>query len=130
MSLVHSVQLKGLFRELDPGPLAPEAIIIPLDQTAGDLMHAANSGQEVVGPATCMQTRGGTFQVLSPARHASGYFLAALLCFPLVCPICARWDGRGYMPHLLCRCLPLLAVAVAGRLLLLTVAVLGRVDIC
>ena len=25
---------KGLFRELDPGPLAPEARIIPLDQTA------------------------------------------------------------------------------------------------
>jgi hypothetical protein len=25
---------KGLFRELNPGPLAPEARIIPLDQTA------------------------------------------------------------------------------------------------
>ena len=25
---------KGLFRELNPGPLAPEARIMPLDQTA------------------------------------------------------------------------------------------------
>ncbi len=28
---------KGLFRELNPGPLAPEARIMPLDQTADDL---------------------------------------------------------------------------------------------
>jgi hypothetical protein len=29
------VSQEGLFRELNPGPLAPEARIIPLDQTAG-----------------------------------------------------------------------------------------------
>ena len=29
-----SGQCNGLFRELNPGPLAPEARIIPLDQTA------------------------------------------------------------------------------------------------
>ena len=29
----------GLIRELNPGPLAPEARIIPLDQRANDLLH-------------------------------------------------------------------------------------------
>ena len=32
---------KGLFWELNPGPLAPEARIIPLDQTANEYEHMA-----------------------------------------------------------------------------------------
>ena len=32
---------KGLLRELNPGPLAPEARIIPLDQAADDFMMTA-----------------------------------------------------------------------------------------
>ena len=33
---------KGLLRELNPGPLAPEARIIPLDQAAVDGEHPRN----------------------------------------------------------------------------------------
>ena len=33
-ALAHGPGHKGLFRELNPGPLAPEARIMPLDQTA------------------------------------------------------------------------------------------------
>ena len=33
-ALAHGSGNKGLFRELNPGPLAPEARIMPLDQTA------------------------------------------------------------------------------------------------
>ena len=32
----HCVAEKGLLRELNPGPLAPEARIIPLDQAANE----------------------------------------------------------------------------------------------
>ena len=35
------VVYKGLFRESNPGPLAPKARIIPLDQTAGDKPRSA-----------------------------------------------------------------------------------------
>ena len=35
----RSQTTRGLFRELNPGPLAPEARIIPLDQTAGAYPH-------------------------------------------------------------------------------------------
>jgi hypothetical protein len=34
MTSCHQYLLKGLFWELNPGPLAPEARIMPLDQTA------------------------------------------------------------------------------------------------
>ena len=56
----HAV--KGLFRELNPGPLAPEARIIPLDQTASCLLHQhyvtrgtstlAPTGAQVMGVET------------------------------------------------------------------------------
>ena len=31
---IHDIEKKGLLRELNPGPLAPEARIMPLDQAA------------------------------------------------------------------------------------------------
>ena len=37
MDWARTVRTKGLLRELNPGPLAPEARIIPLDQTACDI---------------------------------------------------------------------------------------------
>ena len=40
--------IKGLFRELNPGPLAPKARIIPLDQTAVLLVEFKYSGCDVV----------------------------------------------------------------------------------
>ena len=40
-SETSGLQPKGLLRELNPGPLAPEARIIPLDQAAGDHQKAA-----------------------------------------------------------------------------------------
>ena len=36
--VVVSTLADGLFRELNPGPLAPEARIMPLDQTANDYL--------------------------------------------------------------------------------------------
>ena len=37
---IRSSEARGLFRELNPGPPAPEAGIIPLDQTAdANLVH-------------------------------------------------------------------------------------------
>ena len=40
-SEIFGLKPKGLLRELNPGPLAPEARIIPLDQAAGDHQRAA-----------------------------------------------------------------------------------------
>ena len=39
----QKVRKVGLVRELNPGPLAPEARIIPLDQRANDLLHSSLS---------------------------------------------------------------------------------------
>ena len=38
---------EGLVRDLNPGPLAPEARIIPLDQAADDVL-----GNQLLGPST------------------------------------------------------------------------------
>ena len=39
----YSLRTKGLLRELNPGPLAPEARIIPLDQAASCIFFALTS---------------------------------------------------------------------------------------
>ena len=43
-----SFNIKGLLRELNPGPLAPEARIMPLDQAASCISMVANRGQELL----------------------------------------------------------------------------------
>ena len=42
--------LPGLFWELNPGPLAPEARIMPLDQTAGNARFSAHAHQVMHAP--------------------------------------------------------------------------------
>ena len=38
------MQMKGLFWELNPGPLAPKARIMPLDQTADGMVTVLHNG--------------------------------------------------------------------------------------
>ena len=42
------IALKGLFRESNPGPLAPKARIIPLDQTADEKVKEKSVGKRSI----------------------------------------------------------------------------------
>ena len=57
---------RGLFRELNPGPLAPEARIMPLDQAAMCGLHKMHMAGPVAAARSSMMRKG---QVVFATYH-------------------------------------------------------------
>ena len=74
-----SQRKKGLLRELNPGPLAPEARIIPLDQAASCVFRTSASLQ---------------YDLVVVEIYVWMYFL-----------LCARGGGEKGLEGLLCECI-------------------------